>query len=116
MDRDDRVARVVLAGEEGLLLQPVKLTLETRDTLSYLVQLAVVGGERDELVEVGGFLREAVVALTPARQPRVLGRGLRGPLLIVPEAGRSHRLLELASADAQGIRVKGNHGPSPAGP
>ena len=51
-----------------------------------------------------------------AREARVLGGSLRRSLLVVPEAGRGHRLLELIEADAQGIRVKGNHGPSPAGP
>jgi hypothetical protein len=116
VDRDDGVARVVLAREERLLLQPVELPLQAGHALRDLVQLAVVGGEPDELAQIRGLLREGVVPIAPAREARVFRGDLRSQLLVIPEAGRAHRLLELAEADAQGIRVKGNHGPSSTGP
>ena len=46
----------------------------------------------------------------------VLGRDRGGTLLIIPEARLAELLLELGGARPQPIGVKGNHGPSRAGP
>jgi hypothetical protein len=116
VDRDHGVPGVILAREERVLLHPVQLTLESGEGLLHLIELAVVRGELEELREVIGIARERVVALPPPCQARVLGRDRGRALLIVPEARLPHRLLELGDAGAQRVRVKGNHGPSRAGP
>ena len=85
VDRDERVARVVLAGEERVLLQAVELGSERRDAGRDLVlHLAV---HREQLLRVLVVLDEPAVALEPARQARVLGADLRRVLLVVPEPG-----------------------------
>jgi hypothetical protein len=116
VDRDDGVARVVVAGEERVLLQARELARERLRALERLVELAVLGDESGELHEVGRLAREGVVAPEPPGKARLLRRDLRRPLLIVPEAGLAHRLLELGEPSSQRIGVKGNHGPSRAGP
>jgi len=50
-----------------------------------------------------------------ARDTRVFCGDLGGALLVVPEAGLAHPLLQLGAAGGQRIRVKGNHGPRRAG-
>ena len=90
-----RVARVVLAGEERVLLEPVQLTLQRRDERRQVAVVVALAGQRaDRLVVVG----EAVVRLELARHARVLGGDPRRLLLVVPEAGRAHARLELGRA------------------
>src|SRR5690349_11866983 len=114
VDRDERVTRVVLAGEERVLLQPVELVAERRDARRDLVlHLAV---HREQLLGVLVVLEQPAVAVEPARQARVLGADLRRMLLIVPESRRGQLLLELGHPALELIRVKGNHGPRRAGP
>ena len=53
---------------------------------------------REQLDRVVVLLLEAPVSLEPAVQARLLGRDLRGLLLVVPEAGLGHAALELGDA------------------
>jgi hypothetical protein len=99
MDRNDGVARVVAAGEQALLLELGQLG---RKRLALLLELAayrVVFGrqllERLDVVELG---LELAVGIQLALDARMLGRHLRGPLLVVPEAGRLHVALERPEA------------------
>src|SRR5918992_1003505 len=74
-----------------------------------------VAVELEELTRLVVVARERVVALEPPAQASVLGRDLGGPALIVPESGLAHRRFELGEPVPQRLRVKGNHGPRPAG-
>ena len=113
LDRHDRVACVVLAGEERILLQPLELAAERHDRLLDVVGEALV--QLEQLARVVVLARQPVVALEPPREPCVLGGDHRGMLLVVPESRLAELLLELGDARRQSIRVKGNHGPSRAG-
>ena len=112
LDRHDRVARVVLAGEERVLLQPRELAAHVaQHGLELLVRerahaLAQELDVRDELV----------IALELLLSALVLGGEQRGALLVVPEVGLGELLFQLADSAAQRGGVKGNHGPSRAGP
>src|SRR5919108_2671935 len=114
VDRDDRVTRVVLAGEECVLLEPVELLAQRRNTRGDLLRHVAVHGE--ELLGVLVVLCQAAVALEAARQARVLGADLGGSALVVPQARGTELLLQLGDAALQLLRVKGNHGPRRAGP
>src|SRR4029077_13575266 len=114
MDRDERVAGVVLAGEERVFLQAGELGAARRDAGGDLALHLAVHGE--QLLRVLVVLDESAVALEATRQARVLGADLRRVLLVVPEARRAQLLLELGDAALEVIRVKGNHGPRQAGP
>ena len=91
-----RVPAVVLAVEEGVLLHARELALERDEALRDLV--AEVLAEREQLARVLVLLVEPLVALELAGGARVLGRDARRLGLVVPEAGRAQRLLELAEA------------------
>ena len=116
MDRDDRVAGVVVTSEQRVLLETLELTPQGGDTSLELGELGVAGRELEKLAQVARLALEALVALDPASQTRVIGRDPRRGLLVVPETGRGHRRLELGDPRLQCYRVKGNHGPSRAGP
>src|SRR5262249_44270770 len=75
-----------------------------------------VAVHRRQLLRVPVLLVEPAVAIEPSRDTRMLGAHLCGVLLVVPEPGLPHLLLELGDAGCQTIRVKGNHGPTRAGP
>ena len=114
MDRDDRVAGVVLAVEERRLLEPVELASDRHERGGDLVAHL-----RVELVQLAGVVevaRERRVALEAAREPRVVGGGLRGAGLVVPETRLAHGGLELPYAAFERSGVKGTHEPSRAGP
>jgi len=115
VDRDDGVAAVVVAPEERGFLEAAELAPQRHDRRLDLVEL-VVRRDLEQLAEVRDLGRERVVAVEALRQTRVLGREPCRALLIVPEARGAHLLLERGDALAQAIRVKGNHGPSPAAP
>jgi hypothetical protein len=109
VDGHQRVAGVVLAAEQPLLLQLAEPPL---DRLERLVELGrELGillrelGQPLEVVRVGGEPREHVEAPLCAR---VLGADARGPLRLVPEPGLAHLRLERAQALAQRRRVKGS--------
>src|SRR5205085_8635361 len=113
VDRDDGVACVVLAGEERVLLQTFELTLDRSDLLGDLgLERAV---EREELLRVVVFAREALVAFEPAGDARVFRRDLSRAFLVVPEARLAQLRLERGAAGGQRIGVKGNHGPTRGG-
>ena len=71
---------------------------------------------REQLLRVLVVALEALVALEPLGQARVLGRHGRRALLVVPESRCAELALELGEALPQPLGVKGNHGPSRAGP
>jgi len=107
------VACVVLAVEERRLLEPLELVPKRPDRGCDLVCHS-----RVELVECAGVLElahEPLVALEPPRDARLL-RVTSAPPLVVPEAGLAHHPLELVPASRKAVGVKGNHGPSRAGP
>src|SRR5439155_17912449 len=104
----------VLAAEERLLLQALELLPERRDRRGDLVLHSAI--HREQLLRVFVVTRELLVAVELARDTRVFGGDLGRTVLVVPETGLAHPLLELGAAVPQRIRVKGNHAPGPAGP
>src|SRR5262245_48961413 len=114
VDGHERVARVVLAREQGVLLEPVELLAQRRDAGGDLVLHVAV--HREQLPRVLVLLGEAAVAPEAPGQASVLGADLGRMALVVPEPGRAELLLELGDAALQLLRVKGNHGPRQAGP
>ena len=88
LQRDDRVAVVVLAGEERLFLEPFELLPERLDRRGDLrLHVAV---HREELLRVLEVVGELLVAVELARDARVLGGDAGGAFLVVPEAGLAH--------------------------
>ena len=114
MDLEDRVACVVFAGEESVLLQALKLVLDRSELLRELLLERRV--ELEELLRVLVLVLQALVAREPAAQPGVVGRDLLRSRLIVPEARSLHLRLERLAPLPDPLRVKGNHGPRRAGP
>ena len=70
--------------------------------------LGVLGRHLGELAEVGGVGLEPAEGLEPPLRAGVLGGGLRGALLVVPEAGRAHLALEPGYLGFELGRVKGS--------
>ena len=91
LQRHDSVTGVVVAREQCFLLEQVELFLERDDRFGDLGLHAAV--HREELARVLVLAEELVVTVELALHARMLGRDLRGPLLVVPEAGRPHLLL-----------------------
>jgi hypothetical protein len=96
VDRDDRIAPVVLAGEERVLLEALELGAQGRERRGDLVSHVAV--HRRELGGVLVLPAQTFVALEPPRHPGVFGRDLGRALLVVPEPRSAHLLLELAGA------------------
>ena len=115
LERDDRVAGVVLAVEERRLLEQAELAPE-RDDRRLDLRPPCPGRAR------AGRRRRSYSAvsrsymLEPLGDAGVLGRDLLRALLVVPEAGLAQLLLELGDPALERSRVKGNHGPRRAGP
>src|SRR5439155_1417041 len=116
VDGDDRIAGVVVAGEETLHLE---IREPLAGALLLLLQLAgdrlVLGGHLLERFEVVDVRLELAVSVELALGARVLRGDLRRPLLVVPEAGLSHVLLERLQALAQRSWVKGSPRAASAG-
>ena len=113
----DRVAGVVLAGEQRLLLQPVDLAPDAGLALGHLGQEArLVGHQLDEPREVVDLALEGAVGLEPPADAGVLRRQPPGGARVVPHAGRGQGLVQLGVTAFERSRVKGNHGPAPGGP
>jgi hypothetical protein len=95
VDGDDGVAGVVLAAEQARLLQLRQAPLDRAQLRVELGgHLLVLSGHLGEVVEVGDVGLQPAEHLQPPLRSRVRGRGLGGGLLIVPEAGFAHLLLE----------------------
>src|SRR5215208_136360 len=114
VDGHDRVPGVVAAGEERVLLEPVELAADGRERLGDLVRHLPV--HREELAGVLVLAAQPIVAIEPPGEARMLRGDRRRPLLVVPEPRLPELALELGDARPQRIGVKGNHGPSRAGP
>ena len=109
VDRDERVARVVAAGEEALLLELLQALLNAADLVLELARdLGVLLGELGERLEVLDVTLQVAVQRQPLARARVLGPDLRRPLLVIPEAGLPHLVLERLNALAQLGWVKGS--------
>ena len=96
LDRDDGVARVVLAREERVFLQARELVFHGLERGLDVGGHVAVHGE--ELAGVVVLTPEALVALEPLGDARVLGGDRGRALLVVPEAGLAHLRLELGGA------------------
>src|SRR5439155_1132722 len=104
VDRDERVAGVVAAAEEALLLEVLEAALDVAELLLDLAGEVGVVAELDEVLDVA---LEPLELVELAADLGVLGVDLRRGLAVVPEAGRLHLLLERAPALAQGSGVLG---------
>ena len=101
VDLEHRIASVVLAVEERVLLQASEFGLERGDQLRDLV---LVFAELEQLARVRVLALQALVALELAGKTCVLGGDARRTGLVVPEPGSSHRLLELCPGAGLGGR------------
>ena len=109
VDRDQRVARVVGTGEQALLLELLEALLHAADLLLELARhLGVLLGELGQRLEVLGVALELAVGRQAPTRARVLGADLSRPLLVLPEPGSTHLLLQSADALAQLSWVKGS--------
>ena len=96
LDRHDCVARVVLAVEERVLLQPLELLAQRLQRRLDLRRHVAV--HREQVAGVFVLAPQPVEALEPPRQARVLGGNRRRVLLVVPEPWFGELLLELGDA------------------
>ena len=102
VDGEDRAALVVLAAEEAQLLAALQVGLEGGDAGHELLQELVVHGVAAQLLthellgglEIGEPAFELGEVLEPALGAAVLGGDPGGLLLVVPEVGGAHALLE----------------------
>jgi hypothetical protein len=109
VDRDERIPGVISAGEQPLLLEFAETLLDGGDLLLQLLRdVRVLFRQLGKRLEVLDVALELVVHREPLVRPSVLGSYLRRPLLVVPEAGLSHLVLERLDALAQRVRVKGS--------
>ncbi len=108
VDRDERVAGVVGAGEQALLLE--RRRAGPRPVVELLgdlvVQRRVLLGELEHRLEVADVAGERLPGVQATRGAGVLGGDLRGLLLVVPEAGRAHPPLELGHRAGQAIGIE----------
>ena len=96
VDGDDRVAGVVLAAEEARLFELGQPRLDRRQLpLEFALDLVVFLGQLGEVTEFGDVGLEPAEHLQAALGAGVDGGGAGGGLLVVPEAGGAHLLLEL---------------------
>ena len=98
-------AKLAALEEERLFAGPYDAGVLLLQLVSHRLVLGRQLLERLEVVELG---LERAVGAQLARSPRVLRRHLRGPLLVVPEAGRLHLLLERLYALGECSWVKGS--------
>ena len=96
LQRDDRVAGVVLAVEECRLLKPLQLAPQRHDRGLDLVRH--LGPELEQPGRVLVLAAQASVELEPPRDARLLRGDPLSTFLVVPEAGLAHRPLELGEA------------------
>ena len=109
VDRHERVAGVVVAGEQPLLLERGQPLLHRHQRLLELGgDVVVLLGELDEPFEVVGVGLQLLERLEPPAEPRVLGADPPRRLGLVPEARLAHLRLERRAALLQPGRVKGS--------
>ena len=109
VDGHERVAGVVGAGEQALLLERREARLDRAERLLDLGgELRVLLGELDEPLEVVDVARQLLVGAQAARLARVLGADAPGGLRVVPEARLAHLALQRLDAVLQRLRVKGS--------
>ena len=108
VDGHQRVAGVVVAGEQPLLLGRGQARLDGVDRLLEAppARLRVLLGELGEPVEVLGVGLQLREAVEPALRARVLGADLRRGVRVIPEARRPHLRFERAQALLHPSRVK----------
>ena len=107
VDGHERVAGVVLAGEQALLLERGEARLDGGERLLELGrELRVLVGELDEPLEVLGVALQLRERVELALRARVLRAGLGRGVGVVPEAGRPHLGLERAQAPLERSGVK----------
>ena len=110
MDLADRVALVVVAGEQGPQLEPVQLVDEGPEAgldlgLQRLVTL--LAGELVERLEVGDPAIETVDELHVFAGPGVSRRQVSGPVGVIPEVGFGRQgLLELREARPSDVHTE----------
>ena len=94
--RDERVAVVVAPGEQALLLELLQAAPRSRAACSSSSRrdLGILERHLGEAVEILDLGAEAAELLEALRGARVVGRDLRGGVLVVPEARRGHLVLE----------------------
>ena len=115
--RDRRVAGVVAAAEQALLLELAHAPLDVARAAraSSAAHRLVLGGELGQPGEVLDLGLERAERLELARRAAVLGGHRRGPLLVVPEAGLLHLGLEARGLALQLSGVKGSPRAASAG-
>ncbi len=107
VDRHERIAGVVATREEPRLLQLSEPRLDPAELLADLVgQRLVLLSEFDQRLEIVDVALERLPGVQPARGTRVLRADLRGALLVVPEAGRTHVALELGDAAREPLGIE----------
>ena len=110
VDGHERVAGVVAAGEQALLLERREALLDGGERLLELGgELRVLVGELDEPLEVLDVARELLVRARAAALARACSAPtLPGGLRVVPEARLAHLALERARRAPSALRVKGS--------
>ena len=102
VDGHERVAGVVGAGEQPLLLERREPLLDGVERLLDLGgELGVLLGELDQPFEVVDVAGELLVRGQPPRLARVLGADAPGGLRVVPEARLAHLALERSTTVLQ---------------
>ena len=103
----ERVARVVAAGEQALLLELGEAPLDGHELLlQALRELGVLVGELGEAREILRVGLQRAERLEPPLQARMLGAEARRALGVVPEAGRPHLVLQVRDPGGQLSWVK----------
>ncbi len=109
VDGDDRVAGVVLAAEQARLFELGEALLDRADLGRELTrQLIVSGRHLGDLLEVVDVALELAEPLQFALGARVGGAGAGGGVLVVPEPGPLHLLLEPLDLSLKRGGVKDN--------
>ena len=104
VDGENGAALVVLAAEEALLLPMLKLALQRPQAVGQFGEELAVHGVAGELL--AHELLSGRELLEPLLQAAVLARDARRRLLVVPERGRAHTLLEGGDLGSQLRGVK----------
>ena len=102
MNTDDGIARIELSGEETLLLESFQVVTDLFGKTSslffqfrgYRLAVALLGRHLKHRLEVPHLCGQMIEILQPIAQPAVLGADGLSVILVVPEVGGPHPLLE----------------------